>query len=300
MQGQYGGYRPPMQGGGMQQMGQRPMYGSAGMQQGMNGMRPGMGGMGQGMRPGMQGGMRPGMGGGMGGMGAGGRPRPMGGGGGGPPKREMDSLLEEMKAKQRIQEERKELHSRALHQLQTTNQSGGGGGGSFGGGFGGVKDVDSVSTCLQVSELAPSVNEDQLVQIFARFGLVTSVKVVKSPMGVSGYVLFSTREQAERAALTLAGTDMHGRKLKIEFARNELADTSSGFSLPHQVLKYPPENSPTSADVPLPAPFPASPTSLAPSGQKMQVLCEYYTDHPREKRPCTPEEMLLQRKAQGA
>ncbi|CAE8583018.1 unnamed protein product [Polarella glacialis] len=72
-----------------------------------------------------------------------------GGGGGGPPRRESDSLLEEFKAKQRIQDQKKELMLREAEARQAEappesgTDSGYGGAGYRGAGYGGMQAVES-------------------------------------------------------------------------------------------------------------------------------------------------------------
>lgn len=162
---------------------------------------------------------------------AGGMPGVMAGKGG-PAKREMDSLLEEIKAKQRIQEERKELQLRQM-QMPVTSQP------VVGPPPPTPQEQEIMSKCLHVQDLPPGVADNALCQVFARFGVVSSAKIAKpaAPGAPShGYVIFAARESAEKAMITLHGSELQGRKLRLEFIKStaelQALFASSGSSKP--------------------------------------------------------------------
>ncbi|HEU5248805.1 MAG TPA: RNA-binding protein [Thermoanaerobaculia bacterium] len=75
---------------------------------------------------------------------------------------------------------------------------------------------------LYVGNLAYNVSEDQLRDLFARFGTPDSARVITDrDSGQSkgfGFVEFSD-DQAAKAAMALNGTDFGGRKLTVNEAR---------------------------------------------------------------------------------
>lgn len=172
----------------------------------------------------------------------------------GPPRREMDSLLEELKAKQRLQEEkRQELKAQGDAGGQDAGGGLGAGGGAGGGpahGFGGppvvgrsppgssslpvARPVASEPQALFLRELPDSVTEDVLCALFSRYGVVTSVDVVR-PTGpeekTSGYVTLDSRDSAQRAKDALQDREVDGVPLWIEWAKG-----------PPPQLEYTPED----------------------------------------------------------
>lgn len=134
----------------------------------------------------------------------------------GPPKREMDSLLEEIKAKQRLEEQRKEVQRNAEARAAAADEDDGlptpmsantayagdpwasannaacagavGGKGIAGTGVAAVQAEpapqvpapESVqqTTRLFLRELPTSINQDTICQLFSRYGVVTMVDIV--------------------------------------------------------------------------------------------------------------------------
>ena len=88
---------------------------------------------------------------------------------------------------------------------------------------------------LYVGNLGYNISDDQLRDVFARFGTPDSVKVITDrESGQSkgfGFVEFSNDEQAKKA-LSLNGTDFGGRKLTVNEARprNEGSGNGGGRS----------------------------------------------------------------------
>jgi len=75
---------------------------------------------------------------------------------------------------------------------------------------------------LYVGNLGYNISDDQLREVFARFGTPDSARVITDrDSGQSkgfGFVEFSDAEQA-KAALSLNGTDLGGRTLTVNEAR---------------------------------------------------------------------------------
>jgi RNA recognition motif-containing protein len=85
---------------------------------------------------------------------------------------------------------------------------------------------------LFVGNLPYTVNDDELRELFARAGVCESASVVMDrDTGQSrgfGFVLMATPEDAERARRELDGTDLKGRRLRIDEANDQSPDRSSG------------------------------------------------------------------------
>jgi len=73
------------------------------------------------------------------------------------------------------------------------------------------------SSKLYVGNLTYSVNEEQLKELFARYGTVTDVRVIERKG--FGFVEMSSPEEAEKAKEALNNTVFEGRTLKIDEAR---------------------------------------------------------------------------------
>ena len=76
---------------------------------------------------------------------------------------------------------------------------------------------------LYVGSLPYSVSEEQLSELFAQHGSVTSAKIISDKYsGQSkgfGFVEMSTDDEAKKAIDALNGTDFKGRTLKVNEAR---------------------------------------------------------------------------------
>lgn len=82
---------------------------------------------------------------------------------------------------------------------------------------------------LYVGNLGYNISDDQLREVFARFGTPDSARVITDrDSGQSkgfGFVEFSDAEQA-KAALSLNGTDLGGRTLTVNEARPRTEGTA--------------------------------------------------------------------------
>ena len=76
---------------------------------------------------------------------------------------------------------------------------------------------------LYVGSLPYSVSEEQLSELFAQHGSVTSAKIISDKYsGQSkgfGFVEMSTDDEAKKAIDALNGTDFKGRMLKVNEAK---------------------------------------------------------------------------------
>lgn len=174
----------------------------------------------------------------------------------GPPRREMDSLLEELKAKQRMQEQKKEFMKSTEATSQTEESApafavGGllgepraancGGGLPLVGRSPPVHDGSlpprgsTEGTALFLRELPASATEDGLCQLFTRYGIVTAMDIVR-PLDktekTSGYITLDTRENAQRAKEALHDREVDGVPLWIEWAKGPPPVASSDRSDP--------------------------------------------------------------------
>lgn len=86
---------------------------------------------------------------------------------------------------------------------------------------------------LYVGNLPYNISDDQLRDVFARFGTPDSARVITDrDSGQSkgfGFVEFSDDEQAKQA-LTLNGTDFGGRALTVNEARPRAEGSGGGRS----------------------------------------------------------------------
>jgi len=85
---------------------------------------------------------------------------------------------------------------------------------------------DPTTTNLYLGNLNPSVNENDLCDIFGKFGPLASIKVMwprtdeeRARNRNSGFVAYMSRIDAERALRTLNGMDIRGYDLKLVSAR---------------------------------------------------------------------------------
>jgi len=199
----------------------------------------------------------------------------------GPPKREMDSLLEEIKAKQRLQEQKKEILKTAEARAAAAEAAGPGadgpslpagagtaaagdpraaaaaaalsGGLSPSGGGAAVgaaaaqantqtegagAEIVQPNTRLFLRELPTSINEETVCNLFSRYGVVTTVDIVRAnEQGerTRGYVTLDTRDNAERAKEALQDREVDGVPLWIEWAKGPVTQEGS-----RQVFVEPP------------------------------------------------------------
>ena len=90
-----------------------------------------------------------------------------------------------------------------------------------------------MSTKLYVGGLPYSVTEQQLNELFAQQGAVSSAKVITDKFtGQSrgfGFVEMSTTEEAKKAISALNGTQLDGRPLTVNEAKPQEKRTGGGF-----------------------------------------------------------------------
>jgi len=102
-----------------------------------------------------------------------------------------------------------------------------GGGGAGGGGFGG--DKDGTENTLRVSNLTKAVTEEDLRELFERFGRIHRVslprmervvdnQIIKEPRGFA-YIAFAKKEDAEMALTRLDGHGYDHLIIKVEWAK---------------------------------------------------------------------------------
>ena len=89
-----------------------------------------------------------------------------------------------------------------------------------------------MGTKLYVGGLPYSTTEQQLSELFAQQGSVTSAKVITDKFtGQSrgfGFVEMATGEEAQKAITALNGTQMDGRTLTVNEAKPQEKRTGSG------------------------------------------------------------------------
>ena len=74
-----------------------------------------------------------------------------------------------------------------------------------------------VSSKLYVGNLTYSVNEEQLADLFSKYGEVKEVRVIERKG--FGFVEMGSPEEAEKAKEALNGTIFEGRTMKVDEAR---------------------------------------------------------------------------------
>jgi len=175
-------------------------------------------------------------------------------------KSNMEMFKEELKA---MQEEREERHrNRSLLRSggggssSSSNSGGGGGGAGAGGGGGGgsnsssTKDKESLiygegggretgshdvgdptTTNLYLGNLNPKLTEQQLMELFGKYGPLASIKIMwprtedeKSRGRHCGFVAFMCRKDGERALNALSGKQIEGELNFYWFTKNERKD----------------------------------------------------------------------------
>lgn len=85
---------------------------------------------------------------------------------------------------------------------------------------------------LYVGSLPYSINEQQLVDMFAKYGSVSSAKIISDKYsGQSkgfGFVEMGSDEEAQKAITGLNGTQLEGRSLVVNEARPQEPRSRSG------------------------------------------------------------------------
>ncbi len=85
---------------------------------------------------------------------------------------------------------------------------------------------------IYVGNLSPEVTEDDLRAAFASFGQITSIKVIKDKFtGESrgfGFVEMPGKQQAKSAMDSLNGTELKGKKIIVNEARERTDRRQSG------------------------------------------------------------------------
>jgi RNA recognition motif-containing protein len=80
-----------------------------------------------------------------------------------------------------------------------------------------------MSKKIYVGNLSFDMNDDQLNQIFAPFGTISSARVIKDKFTDRsrgfGFVEMDNNEEADKAIAALNGKDVDGRALKVSEAR---------------------------------------------------------------------------------
>ncbi|CAL5016051.1 unnamed protein product [Urochloa decumbens] len=77
---------------------------------------------------------------------------------------------------------------------------------------------------LYLKNLDDSIGDDQLRELFSNFGKITSCKVMRDQNGLSkgsGFVAFSTREEASHALTDMNGKMISGKPLYVAFAQRK-------------------------------------------------------------------------------
>jgi RNA recognition motif-containing protein len=89
-----------------------------------------------------------------------------------------------------------------------------------------------MSIKLYVGGLPYSVTEQQLQELFAQQGAVTSAKVITDRVTGQargfGFVEMATSEEAQKAITSLNGTQMGGRTITVNEARPQEKRTGAG------------------------------------------------------------------------
>ncbi|CAH8274395.1 unnamed protein product [Arabidopsis lyrata] len=97
------------------------------------------------------------------------------------------------------------------------------------------------SSNLYVKNLDPSISDEKLKEIFSPFGTVTSCKVMRDPNGTSkgsGFVAFSTPEEATEAMSQLSGKMIESKPLYVAIAQRK-EDRRAQFSQVRPVAMQP-------------------------------------------------------------
>lgn len=79
---------------------------------------------------------------------------------------------------------------------------------------------------LYIGNISHSVTNEQLIELFSNYGLVTGVKIIENKG--FGFVEMSNQAEAEKAKEALNGYDLGGRTLKVNEARSPKSRGSKG------------------------------------------------------------------------
>ncbi|XVF01286.1 hypothetical protein REPUB_Repub04eG0074800 [Reevesia pubescens] len=77
---------------------------------------------------------------------------------------------------------------------------------------------------LYVKNLDDSISDEKLKELFSQYGTITSCKVMRDPSGISkgsGFVAFSTPEEASRALVEMNGKMVVGKPLYVALAQRK-------------------------------------------------------------------------------
>lgn len=123
---------------------------------------------------------------------------------------------------------------------------------------------DPNTTNLYLGNLSPKISEQQLMELFGRFGPLASIKIMwprseeeKSRGRNCGFVAYMSRKDAERALKALNGKDVMGYEMKLGWGKSVPIMTHPIY-IPQALIEYsmPPPPSglpfnaqPTQADV---------------------------------------------------
>ncbi|EEE61291.1 hypothetical protein OsJ_15377 [Oryza sativa Japonica Group] len=95
---------------------------------------------------------------------------------------------------------------------------------------------------LYMKNLDDSIGDDQLCELFSNYGKITSCKIMRDANGVSkgsGFVAFSTREEASQALTEMNGKMISGKPLYVAFAQRKedrKAMLQPGFGFQQQLV----------------------------------------------------------------
>ncbi|CAN4095371.1 unnamed protein product [Withania somnifera] len=95
---------------------------------------------------------------------------------------------------------------------------------------------------LYVKNLDDSIDDEKLKELFAEFGTITSCKVMRDPSGISrgsGFVAFSTPEEASRALSEMNGKMIVSKPLYVALAQRKeerRAKLQAGFGYQQQLV----------------------------------------------------------------
>jgi hypothetical protein len=97
------------------------------------------------------------------------------------------------------------------------------------------KEVENPGSNLFVSGIAPRMKEDELEEIFSKYGRVDKVQIMLDPHTQEsrgfGFVQMNTGDEADAAKDALTGEERYGRVLTIEKARRARASISTTLAM---------------------------------------------------------------------
>ncbi|KAH9692404.1 polyadenylate-binding protein 8 [Citrus sinensis] len=109
---------------------------------------------------------------------------------------------------------------------------------------------------LYIKNLGDSIDDEKLKELFSEFGTITSCKVMRDPSGISkgsGFVAFSTPEEASRALAEMNGKMIVSKPLYVAVAQrkeerrarlqaqfSQMRPVAMGPSVPPRMPMYPP------------------------------------------------------------